>query len=81
MSLTPATKAKAIDNAIRHHWGRDEYNIPKLANLLAMLTSASKDEREAGKRQVRELVKTGSEILQAENAAQDLANFANRNEP
>lgn len=53
----------------------------RLALLMAGLTSANKDEREQAKREVRELAKVGAEILAEEQAAQDLANFANRNEP
>ncbi|MDP1612617.1 MAG: hypothetical protein Q8M11_16315 [Sulfuritalea sp.] len=51
------------------------------ANLLAMLTSARRDERDDSKRMVRNRVRAGAQILAAEKAAQDLADFANRNEP
>lgn len=46
-----------------------------------MLTSANKDEREQAKNRVREMVKVGVAILQADQDAADLANFANRHEP
>jgi hypothetical protein len=52
-----------------------------MPKLLAMLTSASKDEREQAKRAVRDMVKVGAEILRSEQDAQRLADFANRNEP
>lgn len=77
MSLTPATEAKAaaIRSALSGTHGRD------LPALLAMLTSANKDERENAKRQVRELVAIGSLIIKDEQNAADLASFANRHEP
>ena len=74
------TDAKA--NAIRA--GLIDWNpvpIGHAAELLAMLTSANKEEREQAKRKVRELVKLGAEILAAEKIAGDLASFANRHEP
>lgn len=79
-TLTPATTAKA--DAIRasmHPTCSPSGLTPPV--LLAMLTSANKDEREAAKREVRALVAAGNQILAAEHAEQDLANFANRNEP
>ncbi|MDZ4255483.1 MAG: hypothetical protein U1A72_23180 [Sulfuritalea sp.] len=84
-TLTPATVAKttAITAAIRPAMEEAAPGVyaRRVALLLARLTSANKDEREQAKSEVRELVKVGSEILEAERAAQDLANFANRNEP
>lgn len=49
--------------------------------LLAMLTSAMKDDRESAKRRIRELVLIGRQRLQAKQDAADLASFANRHEP
>ncbi|MDP3511433.1 MAG: hypothetical protein Q8S20_01680 [Sulfuritalea sp.] len=84
-TLTPATTAKAtaITAAIRPAMEEAAPGVyaHRVALLLARLTSANKDEREQAKNEVRQLVKVGSEILAAEQAAQDLANFANRNEP
>lgn len=76
MNLTQTTQAKA---AALHAAARSQpWDMPK---LLAMLTSASKDEREQAKRAVRDMVKVGAEILRSEQDAQRLADFANRNEP
>jgi len=78
--LTPATEAKAA--AIRA--GLIDWNpvpIGNAADLLAMLTSANKEEREQAKSRLRSITRHGQQILAAEKAAQDLATFANRNEP
>jgi hypothetical protein len=78
MNLTPATKAKAaaLQAALAH-----QYNLPPIGLLLATLTSANKDEREAAKRYVRDAVKFGADLLKAEEEAAALASFANRHEP
>jgi len=77
--VTPATarKAAAIRVALEH----DCPDIFTSSNLLALLTSPVKTEREDGKRMVRDLARTGTAILQAEWNAADLASFANRHEP
>lgn len=78
--MKPATEAKA--EAIRA--GLIDWNpvpIGHAADLLAMLTSANKEEREQAKRRVRELVRIGAHVLQADQDAADLASFANRHEP
>jgi len=75
-------KSDAIFAAINTQ--NPQYMISRLTNmcyLLASLTSANQDEREVAKKEVRKLVQTGTQILKAEKAAQDLADFANRNEP
>lgn len=81
--MTPATEAKAaaIRAALSNEPFHKERPNTKAAALLAMLTSANKEERESGKREVRELVKIGADVLQADQDAADLANFANRHEP
>ena len=75
--MSPATKAKAA--AI--HAALPRYESLDLAALLAMLTSANKDEREKAKREIRKYVEVGTEILAAQRTAADLASFANRHEP
>lgn len=83
--MTPATSAKARAIAAAIQPAMDEaapgVYAHRLALLLASLTSANKDEREHAKGQVRELVKIGAEILQTDQDAADLADFANRHEP
>lgn len=88
--MTPATvtKAKAMTAAVRSRQliEHNEHDAPdlytrRLIFLVARLTSANKDEREAAKREVRELVKIGTDVLQADQDAANLANFANRHEP
>lgn len=74
--MTPATSAKA--EAIRAASAEQPWDMPK---LLAMLTSANKDEREQAKRGVRDMARIGANILQANQDAADLAHFANRHEP
>lgn len=78
--MTPATEAKAaaIDLAIRREC---KHTVTSLALLLAMLTSANKDEREGAKREVRDIVRIGINLLTAARAAENLASFANRHEP
>lgn len=78
--MTPATETKAAAiKAAMHPFCSPTGMTPPV--LLAMLTSANKDEREQAKREVRALVAAGAQIIAAENTAQDLADFANRNEP
>lgn len=79
--MMPATvkKATAIATALQRHIVAP--NDFTTSNLLAMLTSPVKAEREDGKRMVRDLARTGTAILQADQDAADLANFANRHEP
>ena len=77
--MTPATEAKAGAISVALHKRIDR--MPTIALLVAMLTSANKDEREGAKREVRELVKQGITILQADQEAANLADFANRHEP
>ena len=74
MSHATETKATAIRAGLR-----DLQFDP--AGLLAMLTSATKEEREQAKSGLRSITRHGQQILAAEKAAQDLADFANRNEP
>lgn len=74
--MTPATQEKAA--AIRAGLKTMRFDP---AGLLAMLTCAIKSERETAKDGVRSIARLGQQILAAEKAAQDLANFANRNEP
>lgn len=78
--MTPATEAKAaaINIALRRN---SKHTVDSLALLLALLTSANKDEREGAKREVRDIVRIGSNLLTAERAAENLAHFANRHEP
>jgi len=81
--MSPATDAKAaaIRNAIAFAADYRALQMADLATLLAMLTSQNKDEREDAKHQVRELVRAGAGILEAERKANALAAFANRGEP
>lgn len=88
--MTPATvaKARAITAAARSSKliEHDEHDAPELYTrrlifLVARLTSADKDEREGAKREIRELVKLGAGVLQADQDAANLAAFANRHEP
>lgn len=74
--MSPATKAKAA--AIAAASRSQPWDMPK---LLAMLTSANKEEREQAKRWVRDMVQAGIAVLANERAAADLASFANRHEP
>lgn len=74
--MTPATKAKAA--AIRAGLRALQFDP---AGILAMLTSTSKEEREQAKSGLRSIARHGQQILAAEQAAQALARFANRNEP
>ncbi|MDO8262149.1 MAG: hypothetical protein Q7T21_02880 [Gallionella sp.] len=78
--MTPATvsKATAIAAALERDHPAQHFTP---SNLLAMLTSPVKTEREDAKRMVRDLVRTGTGILQAAQDAADLASFANRHEP
>lgn len=85
--MIPATvaKARALTAAARSS-KLIEHDAPELYTrrlifLVARLTSANKDEREGAKRDIRELVKLGADVLQADQDAADLANFANRHEP
>jgi len=75
--MTPATEAKA--DAIRT--GSTHLSKLDLAMLLAMLTSANKDEREDAKKTVRDLARKGNTILVTERQATNLANRANHFEP
>ena len=78
MMPATVTKATAIRTAMqRDHPGQHFTS----ANLLAMLTSPVKAEREDAKRMVRDLVRSGTGILQDAQDAADLADFANRHEP
>lgn len=78
--MTPGTVAKAT--AIRAALERDHPGQHfTSSNLLALLTSARKDERENAKQMVRELMRRGVTLLQANQDAADLADFANRHEP
>lgn len=78
--MTPVTEAKAA--AINLALQRDsKHTVESLALLLALLTSASKEEREGAKREVRDIMRTGSNLLTAERTAGNLAHFANRHEP
>ena len=83
MNLTPTTEAKALAIRTAIAFGPEyrNYQMHELTNFLAMLTSASKEEREYAKTVVRKMVKNGADILATEKAAQYLADFANRNEP
>ena len=74
MSPTTEAKAAAIRAALT-------LRNPELPELLAMLTSPIKDEREDAKRELRGLVRTGTDILKAAHTAAALASFANRHEP
>lgn len=78
--MTPATEAKAaaINIALRRN---SKHTVDSLALLLALLTSANKDEREGAKREIRDIVRIGANLLTAERAAGSLAHFANRHEP
>lgn len=78
---TPATEAKtrAIRLALDQH-GEETHNS-QVAMLLAMLTSANKEEREHAKRIVRGYVALGERFRTEAEAAQALASFANRHEP
>lgn len=78
MTPTTVAKATAIRTALEHDHPDQHFTS---SNLLALLTSPAKAEREDGKRMVRDLVKTGTAILQAAQDAADLASFANRHEP
>lgn len=76
MSEATSHKANAIRRAIRNE---EPYGtIGKFSHMIACLTSADKTERDFGKRQVRELVKIGAELIARDQDAQGLADFANR---
>lgn len=75
MSPTTEAKAAAIRAALPHRRSID------LAALLAMLTSANKEEREQAKREVRSLTTHGGYVLGAQANADRLREFANRAEP
>ena len=79
MRTITGDKAAAICAAIRTH--DPTHILGAWAHLLACLTSAQKSDRDFGKQQVRNLVKIGQQILQADQAATNLANFANRHDP
>lgn len=79
MSAGVGNKSEALIRAFTRD--NPTYMLGCLSVIVAQLTSAEKQEREQGKRRVRELVKIGSDLLQADRAAQGLADFANRNEP
>ena len=74
--MSPTTEAKAA--AIRAGLKAMQFDP---AGMLAMLTSANKDEREQAKSGLRSITRHGQQILAAERTAADLANFANRHEP
>ena len=76
--MTPITEAKttAITKTIQMNFGHD-FNLTDIAELLAMLTSANKNEREDGKKAVRDMVWVGNEFLAEERKAMDLADRAN----
>lgn len=74
--MSPATEAKAA--AIRAGLKTMQFDP---AGMLAMLTSADRNERERAKRDIRELVSIGHVILREERTAAELASFANRHEP
>lgn len=74
--MMPGTEAKAA--AIRASLRALAFDP---AGMLAMLTSANKEEREQAKSGLRSITRHGQQILAAEQAAQALAQFANRNEP
>lgn len=79
MSKIAQHKAEQILNGLAHQDAAQR--LATCCALLAMLTSATKDDRESAKRRVRELIQLGHARQTAEQAAQNLANFANRNEP
>lgn len=82
-TLTISTKAKAaaLRTGLAFAPKYQPLQMADLATLLAMLTSQAKDEREAAKETVREIVRAGAAIQAAERNAADLAHFANRHEP
>lgn len=79
MNPTTTRKQEALQRAFRHE--TPNYMLDCLSVIVALLTSPEKQERESGKRRVRELVKIGSNLISADQNAGDLANFANRHEP
>lgn len=81
LEMTPATEAKTTAIRLALDQLGEETHNSHVATLLAMLTSANKDEREYAKGIVRGYVAKAERIrISAENAAA-LAQFANRNEP
>lgn len=79
MTAIAQRKAEQILDGLSHQDAAQR--LATCCALLAMLTSATKDDRESAKRRVRELVQVGRDRQQAEQDAADLANFANRHEP
>lgn len=79
MNAYTDNKSDALARAFRQQ--DPHYMLGALSVIVAQLTSAEKQEREYGKRRVRELVKIGSDLLATDHDAQGLAEFANRNEP
>lgn len=79
MSAGVSHKSEALIRAFRRD--NPHYMLGCLSVIVAQLTSNEKQEREQGKRRVRELVKIGSDLLAADQDAASLASFANRLEP
>lgn len=79
MSAGVDHKSEALIRAFRRV--NPHYMLGCLSVIVAQLTSNEKQEREQGKRRVRELVKIGSDLLAADHNAANLASFANRHEP
>ncbi|MDP2824379.1 MAG: hypothetical protein Q8O52_17075 [Sulfuritalea sp.] len=81
MNPTPPTEAKTRAIRLALDANGDETHNSHVAMLLAMLTSANRDEREHAKGMVRGYVAQGERIrIKAEEAAA-LDSFANRHEP
>lgn len=79
--MTSATEAKTRAIRLALDGAGDQTHNSHVAMLLAMLTSANKDEREHAKGMVRGYVAQGERIrIKTENAA-NLVHFANRHEP
>ena len=75
-ALSPATDRKQI--CIRQALQLASYDLPP---ILAMLTSPVKDERERGKRLVREIANFGMAHIERQRIADDLRRFADRHDP
>ena len=75
-------KARFILAGMKHQdAGNDAAHLVHLTYIIAQLTHISRDQREEGKRQVRDWMKEGIRLATAEQLAVELWNRHNRGEP